>query len=142
MIYNKAMKMKKQTPVKVVAAVIEKDGRVLIAKRRQGERLAGKWEFPGGKIDPGETAEQALKRELHEELDIETEVSDFICSSCYDYEHLSVELLAYRVLYISGDITPHVHDEVRWVLPEDLCAYDFPAANDEIVRRLSSCRDL
>ena len=119
------MKMKKQTPVKVVAAVIQKEGKVLIAKRRQGDKLAGKWEFPGGKIDPGETAEAALKRELHEELDIETEVSDFICSSRYDYEHLSVELLAYRVLHISGDIIPRVHDEVRWVLPADLCSYEF-----------------
>ncbi|MBI5846746.1 MAG: 8-oxo-dGTP diphosphatase MutT [Nitrospirae bacterium] len=134
--------MKKQTPVKVVAAVIEEDGKVLIAKRRKGDMLAGKWEFPGGKIDPGETAEEALKRELHEELGIEAEVSDFICSSRYDYEHLSVELLAYRVKYISGDITPHVHDEVKWVLPDDLCTYDFPAANVEIVRRLSSCHDL
>lgn len=142
MIYNKAMKMKKQTPVKVVAAVIEKDGRVLLAKRRQGDILAGKWEFPGGKIDPGETPEEALKRELQEELGIETEVGDFICSSLYDYEHLSVELLAYRVLHISGEITPHVHDEVKWVLPDDLCSYDFPAANEEIVRRLSSCRKL
>ncbi|MDP2158255.1 MAG: (deoxy)nucleoside triphosphate pyrophosphohydrolase [Nitrospirota bacterium] len=136
------MKMKKQTPVKVVAAVIERDGRLLIAKRRQGDMLAGKWEFPGGKIDPGETAEEALKRELHEELNIETEVFGFICSSCFDYEHLSIELLAYRVLHISGDITPLVHDEVRWVLRDDLCSYDFPAANEEIIRRLSSCRDL
>jgi len=134
MIYNKTMNMKKQTPVKVVAAVIEKDGRVLLAKRRQGDRLAGKWEFPGGKIDPDETAEEALKRELHEELDIEVEVSDFICSSRFDYEHLSVELLAYKVLHISGDITPLVHDEVRWVLPDDLSSYDFPEANEEIVR--------
>lgn len=140
--YNKIMELKKQTPVKVVAAVILKDGRVLIAKRRKGDKLAGKWEFPGGKIDPGETAEGALKRELHEELNIETEVSDFICSSTYDYEHLSVELLAYRVLHLSGDITPHVHDEVRWVLPDELCAYEFPEANEEIVRRLTSCRDL
>jgi 8-oxo-dGTP diphosphatase len=142
MIYNKAMKMKKQTPVKVVAAVIERDGRILIAKRRQGDRLAGKWEFPGGKIDPGETAEEALKRELHEELGIETEIADFICASCYDYEHLSVELLAYKVLHISGDITARVHDEVIWVLPDDLCSFEFPAANEEIIRRLSSCRDL
>ena len=131
------MKMKKQTPVKVVAAVIEKDGRVLIAKRRQGDKLAGKWEFPGGKIDPGETAEEALKRELHEELDIETGVEDFICSSCYDYEHLSVELLAYRVKHISGNITPHVHDEVRWVLPEDLASYDYPEANLAIINAIS-----
>jgi 8-oxo-dGTP diphosphatase len=142
MIYNKTMKTKKQIPVKVVAAVIQKDGRVLIAKRRQGDMLAGKWEFPGGKIDPGESAEEALKRELQEELDIEVEVLDFICSSRYDYEHLSVELLAYRVLHISGDITPHVHDEVKWVLPDGLCAYEFPPANDKIVRHLSSCRDL
>ena len=128
--------MKKQTRIRVVAGVIGKDGRVLIAKRREGDKLAGKWEFPGGKVDAGETPEDALKRELFEELGIEAETGEFLCRSCYDYSHLSVELLAYRVSYVSGEMIPHVHDEIRWVKPEDLSGYDFPDANLPVIRAL------
>ncbi len=121
----------------VVAAVIVKDGRVLIAQRKKEERLGGKWEFPGGKVETGENPEQALKRELREELGIEAEIGDFLCSSRYDYAHLPVELHAYRIMTFSGEIVPHVHDQVLWVLPQDLCRYDFPEANREIMRRLA-----
>jgi len=128
--------MKKQTRIRVVAGVIGKGGRVLVAKRREGDKLAGKWEFPGGKVDAGETPEDALKRELHEELGIETEVGAFLCRSCHDYSHLSVELLAYLVSHVSGEMIPHVHDEIRWVKPEDLSGYDFPDANLPVIRAL------
>ncbi len=128
--------MKKQPRVRVVAGVIMKDGRVLIAKRRQGDRLGGKWEFPGGKIDAGESPQDALTRELREELGIATEVRGFICSSIYDYSHLSVELLAYEVKLISGKVIPHVHDAVRWVRPADLSAYDFPEANGPVIKAI------
>jgi len=121
----------------VVAAVMEKDGRVLIAQRRKGGRLGEKWEFPGGKVEPGEEPEQALKRELREELGITAEIGEFLCSSSYDYPHLSVELHAYRVMAFSGEIVPHVHDQVLWVMPQDLCRYDFPEANQEITKRLA-----
>lgn len=121
----------------VVAAVIEQGGRFLIAQRRQGDKLGGKWEFPGGKVEPDESAEQALKRELREELSIEAEIGEHFCTSRYDYPHLSVELITYNVRAFSGAILPHVHDRVRWVLPEELCRYDFPEANHEIIRRLS-----
>jgi len=129
--------MKKQSRIMVVAAVIEKGGRVLIAQRRQSDKLGGKWEFPGGKVEPDESAEQALKRELREELSIEAEIGEHFCTSRYDYPHLSVELITYNVRAFSGAILPHVHDRVRWVLPEELCRYDFPEANHEIIRRLS-----
>jgi 8-oxo-dGTP diphosphatase len=128
--------MKKQTRVRVVAAVIERDGRVLIAKRRKGDKLGGKWEFPGGKIDKGETPEDALKRELLEELGTEAIVGEFVCSSRYDYDHLSVELLVYRTRQISGEVIPFVHDEIRWVRPEDLSEYDFPEANLPVIEAI------
>lgn len=128
--------MEKQPLVRVVAAVMEKDGKVLIARRRKGDKLAGKWEFPGGKVDAGETPEDALRRELREELGIETEIGAFLCRSCHDYSHLSVELLAYRVSHVSGELIPHVHDEIRWVKPEDLSAYDFPEANLPVIRAI------
>ncbi|NJD56302.1 MAG: (deoxy)nucleoside triphosphate pyrophosphohydrolase [Nitrospirae bacterium] len=122
--------------VRVVAAVVEKDGKVLIARRRKGDKLAGKWEFPGGKIEPGESPEAALRRELLEELGIETGIGSFICESSYQYSHLSVRLLAYRAAWISGDITPAVHDRVIWVTPEELSEYDFPEANLPVIKRI------
>ena len=70
-------------PLLVAAAVIEKDGKILIAQRKKGWRFAGKWEFPGGKIEPNETPEECLRRELREELGIETEIGDFFCVSTY-----------------------------------------------------------
>ena len=132
--------MKRQTRVRVVAAVIEQAGRVLIARKRQGDRLGGKWEFPGGKIDEGESPEAALKRELLEELGIDADIGDFFCSSHYDYRHISVDLLTYRVRHFSGEMTAHVHDELKWVVPVDLRNYDFPEANLKIIRVLTSYR--
>ncbi|MFI5294476.1 MAG: 8-oxo-dGTP diphosphatase MutT [Thermodesulfovibrionales bacterium] len=122
--------------VKVVAGVIERDGKVLIVRRMKGDKLGNKWEFPGGKLESGETPEEALRRELREELDIETEVGAFICSSSYEYPHITVELLAYRVRLLSGEITLHVHDASAWVAPERLDTFDFPAANKAIIEEL------
>ena len=122
--------------VKVVAGVIERDGKVFIVRRMKGDKLGNKWEFPGGKLESGETPEEALRRELREELDVETEVGAFICSSTYEYPHITVELLAYRVRLLSGEITLHVHDASLWVAPGGLDAFDFPAANQAIIGEL------
>ena len=123
-------------PLRVTAAVIENDGKVLIAKRKKGWRFAGKWEFPGGKIEPNETPEECLRRELREELDIETKIGDFFCSSTYAYPHATVQLLVYRAFHVSGEYTLHDHQEIRWVLPEDLLQYDFPEADDLVIEKL------
>ena len=122
--------------VKVVAGVIEKEGRVLIVRRGANDTLAGKWEFPGGKIEPGETAEEALRRELREELGIETEIGAFLCSSAYEYPHISIELLAYLVKHLSGEMTLHVHDAAAWVLSDELDGYDFPEANRKVIQEM------
>ena len=78
----------------VVAGIIERDGLILIAQRKPGDRLAHQWEFPGGKVEPGETPEQALVRELREEFAVETEVGAYVGRSVFAYEHVTVELLA------------------------------------------------
>ncbi|OPY75812.1 MAG: CTP pyrophosphohydrolase [Syntrophorhabdus sp. PtaU1.Bin153] len=128
---------KRRLPQIVAAAVIEKDGRVLIAKRRQGSKLAGKWEFPGGKLEEGETPKQCLERELREELAVIAEVGDFICSSEYSYTpDWTIRLLAYRTTVISGIFNLNDHEEIRWVKPVDLVNYDFPEADKPIVERL------
>jgi 8-oxo-dGTP diphosphatase len=129
--------MKKKNPKIVTAAVIEREGRILIAKRKQGKQHAGNWEFPGGTLEEGETPEQCLKRELQEELDIITEIGDLFCSSEYIYTpRFTIRLLAYRTTVISGFFNLNDHEEIRWVKPEDLVDYDFPEADRLIVEQL------
>ena len=110
----------------VTCAIIESIGKILIARRAQDQKLAGKWEFPGGKVEDGESPEECLKRELEEEFGIQTEVGEFICSNKHHYDHISIELMAYRVKYISGEFTLTDHDTIEWVNPGrpiGTCAY-------------------
>lgn len=128
---------KKANPQVVTAAVIERNGRILIAKRKQGKRHEGNWEFPGGTLEEGETYEQCLKRELQEELAITSEIGDLICSSEYNYTpDWTVRLLVYRATVVSGTFSLNDHVEIRWVKPEDLICYDFPEADKPIVKKL------
>jgi 8-oxo-dGTP diphosphatase len=97
----------------------------------------GKWEFPGGTLEEGETPQECLKRELREELSIDVEVGDLFCSSTVSYSpEWSLKLLAYRAKPISGAIELVDHDEIRWVKPPDLVGYDFPEADKAIVDKL------
>jgi 8-oxo-dGTP diphosphatase len=130
--------MKKKTNPKIVtAAVIERDGHILIAKRKQGKQHVGNWEFPGGTLEEGETPEQCLKRELQEELAITAEVGGLICISEYSYTpDWTIRLLAYRTTVISGIFNLNDHEEIRWVKPTDLANYDFPEADRPIVEKL------
>ncbi len=118
----------------VTAAVIEKDGKILIAKRKRGRTLGGKWEFPGGKIEPGETPEECLKRELKEEFGIEVEIGEFISSSIFKYKLIPIELLAYKVKHISGNFEVREHEEIKWISREELALYDFMDADKPIGR--------
>ena len=121
---------------RVTAAVIEKDGKILIAKRRTGDRHGGRWEFPGGKIDTGETPEECLKRELKEELGVEAEIGEFICSSVFKYMFVPLELLVYKARHISGKFRALDHDELRWVEPSELAKYDFVKVDMKVVKKL------
>lgn len=121
----------------VTAAVIEKDGKILIAQRRKGRTLGGRWEFPGGKVEPGETPEECLKRELKEEFDIESEVGEFIIASRFRYCLVPIELFAYRVKHLSGEYKINDHEEIAWVEPSRLGSYDFMPADKPIVNLLS-----
>ncbi len=122
----------------VTAAVIEKDGKILLARRKQGDVLAGKWEFPGGKLEPGETPEQCLRRELMEELGVDTKIGAFICASKFEYKHLPIELLAYRVEHLSGEFKLSDHDRLAWVAPADLTGYDLSSADIPVAELLAS----
>ena len=120
----------------VTAAVIEKEGRILLAQRRKGDALAGKWEFPGGKIEPGETPEACLRRELMEEFGIDARIGSFVCSSRFEYKHAEIELLVYRAEHVAGEFKPVDHDRIEWVLPADLANYDLSSADIPVAQVL------
>lgn len=121
---------------RVAAAIIEKNGRILIAQRKLGSSLGGRWEFPGGKLESEETPEQCLKRELKEELGIEAIIGSFFCASKFEYKHMSIELLVYKAAHVSGEIVEYDHESVKWVLRDELINYDFVDADGPVVDKL------
>ena len=126
-------------PAKIVwvsaAALIDRDGRVLLAQRPEGKELAGLWEFPGGKIEPHETPEAALVRELKEELAIDTSCSCLapVTFSSYRYEkfHLIMQLYACRVW--QGHVAPQEGQKLSWVYPKDFDKYAMPPADIPLI---------
>lgn len=125
-----------KTIVRVTAAIIVSDGKILIAQRQASDRLAGLWEFPGGKIEAGETPQESLKRELWEELEMDAVIGDPLGASIYHYEHMSIELMAYRVFWSGGPFWPAYHQACRWVNPDQLPDFAFSPADLPFVRRL------
>jgi 8-oxo-dGTP diphosphatase len=121
----------------VTAAILEKDGKILLARRRKGDRQERKWEFPGGKIEPGETPEACLARELREEFGIEAEVLDYVGASVYEYGHGAIDLRAYRARHVSGEFSINSHEEIAWVKREDLLSYDLSPADIPIAGLIS-----
>ena len=126
------------TFIDVTAAVIRKNGNILIARRAKGHHLAGFWEFPGGKIENGETPEACLKRELFEEFGIEVRIGRFIAESCFCYSEKNIRLLAYEVEYLGGDFSLNAHSAVSWVAVDQLANYSFAPADIPILEKLDS----
>ena len=122
--------------VAVTAAILMHAGRILIARRPAGDRLAGSWEFPGGKLESGETPRECLQRELHEEFGILTRIGPFFDQTDYHYDHMTVRLLVYRAELADGELNPTAHDAIRWVTPEQMRQYRFAPADRPIVARL------
>jgi len=130
---------RKLNPQIVTIAVIERNGHVLIAKRKRGKMHAGNWEFPGGTLEQGETYKECLKRELQEELTITSEIGDLICSNEYSYApDWTIKLLAYRVAIVSGSFNLNDHEDIRWVKPEELTTYEFPEVDWPVIEKLIS----
>ena len=123
----------------VLAGVIERADAFLLTRRLGGTHLAGTWEFPGGKCEPGETHDACLARELAEELDIDATVGDEIFVVTHAYEELTVEL-HFRRCTTAGEPRPVLGQEMRWVPRAELDALEFPEADRELIERLGSGR--
>jgi 8-oxo-dGTP diphosphatase len=123
----------------VAAGLIVRDGEVLIGQRRPDQPMALQWEFPGGKLEPGESPEQALARELDEELGIQAVIGPPVTHIRHNYRHGgAVDLQFFAVHEFSGKIISQIYRQVRWVRLADLPGYDFLAADRNLIRDLAA----
>jgi len=130
--------MKTRVPLLVSAGIIHRDGQVLVGQRRAADRHPYKWEFPGGKVEVGETPQEALIRELREELQIEATVGTELAR--YEHEYPSgsrVHLLFFSVPRYSGEPTGRIFEQIRWIGLDELPSLDFLDGDFDFVRRLA-----
>lgn len=121
---------------RVVAAVIMHQGKVFCAKRPPGKVLGGLWEFPGGKVEPGETLEEALHREIQEELGLGITIQEPLLTVVHQYPTHQVEVHTYLCEWASGDVVLHVHTDAKWLRWDALDQLDWVAADDPIIAHL------
>jgi len=126
--------------IKVTAAIIVEKRKVLIAMRKPTARLANLWEFPGGKLEDGETPEQCLERELHEEFEIEVEVGEYLGTSEYEYEFGAIHLMAYRTQVLAGEFKLNDHAEIAWVSADEIEGFEFAPADVPFVQMIKDGR--
>jgi len=124
-------------PIDVVAGVIRRDdGQLLITQRMADDTLGGYWEFPGGKVDPGEELKAALKRELQEEIGIESEIGEEIHRIVHAYPDRDVRLYFFEVRIISGEPQKLEVADLRWITTDELMNYQFPEADRPLLNQL------
>ena len=121
----------------VTAAVIERDGKVLVARRKPDLVAGGLWEFPGGKLEAGETPERGLARELAEELGVPARVGEHLCTVPFSGEIASFELVVFRTELLGDDLRLTDHDELRWLAPSDMNEAEFSKPDRPVVRLLA-----
>ena len=119
----------------VIAAVVERDDCFLVTRRLEGTHLAGTWEFPGGKLEPGETDAECLARELDEELGVEVHFGPLLHATRHAYPERTVELRFYAC-GIHGEPVPMLGQQMRWIPRDELDSLEFPAADAELIRQL------
>lgn len=108
---------------------MEKDGKILLAQRKNGVHLGGKWEFPGGKVNAGETDQAALKREMEEEFGITISVGRLVLAVTHSYDKKNIALFTYRAVQTGGFFSVRDHQAIAWVPPSSLLRYDLAAAD-------------
>lgn len=122
--------------IRVVAAVIEEDGKYLITQRRPEAVLPLLWEFPGGRVEQGEPDEQALRREMGERLDVDIQVGDELATSVHEYSGYTVTLVVYRGTLLSRDLRPKHINAFHWIASDEFDRYDFPPADQATMDKL------
>ena len=123
--------------ITVVAALIKKEDKILIAKRATGDsNVYGKWEFPGGKVEVGETEEHAIEREIKEEFEMDIKAIKFITNNICEYPTRTIDLRLYECEYLGGEFKLHDHLESAWININDLLKYDLAKADIPLAKYL------
>jgi 8-oxo-dGTP diphosphatase len=126
--------------IRVVAAEIERDGAFLITQRRPTAILPLLWEFPSGRVEEGETDEEALVREIRERMDVDVKVGKLSMFIKHEYEDYSLDFCVYRCELMSGEITPRRVHDWKWVTPVEMDQFEFPPADAQTIEKLLSNR--
>jgi 8-oxo-dGTP diphosphatase len=134
---SRDMKAQEEKPKVVTAAVVEREGKILVARRKAGLVAGGLWEFPGGKLEDGEDPEHGLARELEEELGVRARVGEFLCSVPFAGPLVSFELMVYRTELLSDAFRLTDHDEIRWLAPAEMDESSFSKPDRPVVRLLA-----
>ncbi|GET27468.1 (deoxy)nucleoside triphosphate pyrophosphohydrolase [Prolixibacter sp. NT017] len=119
--------------VNVVCAIIQDENKFLACRRKQGKARGGKWEFPGGKVKEDESPEEAIERELHEELSLDVKAADMLGAVVHHYPDISIRLIAMKCFVNGGTISLTDHDEFRWVPVDELHSLDFSEADCQVI---------
>jgi len=130
--------VRKQPEIVVTAAVLRRDDKILLARRAPGQRMAGTWEFPGGTLEPGETPEECLRRELEEELAISAEVGALLDTYRHAYPCGAIRIMFFDVPRFSGEPHAVVHDQLAWVTPDEMDSFNLSPADIPFAGRLRS----
>jgi len=123
--------------ITVVAGILHRNDHLLLTRRRPDAHLPNLWEFPGGKVEDGETLEIALQREMMEELGIEVRVGDLFFQTTHTYPERSIALFFFNCTIAAGDVQAIDVTEFRWVKTSDLSSLEFPEADRELIKRLA-----
>ena len=122
--------------IEVVAAILHRDGAYFATQRGYGE-FEGMWEFPGGKIEPGESREVALKREIQEELGVDITIENLLCTTEYNYPSFHLTMHCYICSIEAGEIVLREHKSARWLRPEELGSVEWLPADEDVISRLN-----
>ena len=123
--------------IEVVAAILHRDGAYFATQRGYGE-FEGLWEFPGGKIEPGESREVALKREIQEELGVDIAIENLLCTTEYDYPSFHLTMHCYLCSIEAGEIVLREHKSACWLRPEELGSVEWLPADKDVISRLNN----
>ncbi|MFH1706486.1 MAG: (deoxy)nucleoside triphosphate pyrophosphohydrolase [Planctomycetota bacterium] len=124
--------------VDVTAAVIIRGGRVLLARRKPGKRMEGFWEFPGGRVEPGETLQASMERELREEFGVTARAGAVIAENTHRYDHIAIRLIALAVEITDDPLELHDHDRIEWVPLDRVLDHRLTPADIPIAARLAA----